>query len=45
VEVHEIAWSDFERRARRGDPEGSGLKARSKIEDRSKSSPLHHMIF
>jgi hypothetical protein len=36
MEVHEIAGSDFERRARRGGPEGGGQDARSK------SSPLHH---
>ena len=37
MEVHEIAGSDFERRARRGGPEGEGQDARSK------SSPLHHI--
>ena len=31
VEVHEIAGSDFERRAGRGGPEGEGLEARSMI--------------
>gem|GEM_PF-6225791 len=36
-EVHNnIAGSDFERRARRGGPEGAGQDARSQ------SSPLHH---
>jgi len=30
MEVHEIAGSDFERRAQRGGPEGGGLEARSR---------------
>jgi hypothetical protein len=48
MEVHEIAKSDFERRAGRGGQEkvrpGTGREA-GLGQARSKSSPLHHMIY